>query len=299
VLAQDPFFNRDSDTLARESAEGNDGDELDLEESGSLPIYQTYLVDHLELEIPTSDVAWEKRRQSSAELRKRMVAAYLAICYMLSSTEPRYASAPMVLRLSDLCIRDFLRLLDHIYREFGGDLPDFVSGPVSVEVQDRAIKIASEGKARSVKESGVTSPREISMLVRGLGRLTRMLQTRGTQNEHLLSSERGLYQLPLQNLPPQRQNGAFRQIREAAEAGFLRITDLGRDEIRFRLHASLAPEYRLSYRGAYYASPMSWTDIEVLSQAQTDSEVDAIADRIGTRIVGGDNLDLFPDLNNV
>ena len=269
-------------------------DEVDLAGGEPLPIYQAFLVQELRRPLPASTEPWRRRRQYSAEQRKRMVAAYLAICDRVS-TEPRYSSARMVLALSDQCIRDFLRFIDHIYREFSGGLHEFLRGPVSSEIQDPAIKAASHGKARGITESGVSSPREIEMIVRGVGIVTKILQTRGSAFQNLRSSERGLFALRRTPEALRKNEVLYRHIREAAEAGFLRITKELPDIFEFRLHLSLAPEFGLSYRGAYYGSPVDWSDIELLRQAKSATELEAVADRIGRRLAGDEMLSLFPE----
>ncbi|HEX8321783.1 MAG TPA: hypothetical protein VF632_25600 [Longimicrobium sp.] len=306
ALMTDPFFLGITKATPTETEEGSSNESYEEEDgypqdddsvevtSQAPPIYQAFLIQELGIRLPPVDTPWKRRKQESSQLRKRMVAAYLAICQRLNR-DPRYASAHMVLQLSDLCIRDFLRFVDHIFQHFGGDLKAFLAGQVSAAVQDEAIKQASITKSQGVDESGVTSPREVEMVVRGLGRITKILQTRGAQQQHLLSSERGVFVLPRHNLKPERLHGIYRHVREAAEAGFLRITELSKDEIKFRLHASLAPAYGLSYRGAYYPVQSDWRDMEQLSCAQTDAEVESIAIRVGRRLAGDEVLSLFPE----
>ena len=68
-----------------------------------LPIYQTYLIDRLKLKVPSAeDAHWQKRGQESAELRKGIAAAYLSICKEFG-LDVRYASADVLLQLSDNC----------------------------------------------------------------------------------------------------------------------------------------------------------------------------------------------------
>ena len=312
ALAQDPRFviaAGPSEVVEDEDAEGNaneldeaddfdsieDFEELEQYAPDTLPIYQAFLIDELHIELPSEDAPWKRRRQSSAQLRKRMVASYLAICRRVS-TKPRYASAQMVLRLSDLCIRDFLRFLDYVYRHSRGDLSEFLGGQVGADIQDEAIKEASKTKAEGVDASAVSSPREIGMMVRGLGRVTRILQTRSRNEQHLRSSERGIFRLRITRAA-ERDSKIYRQINEAAEAGFLRLKET-KEDIRFRLHASLAPAYELSYRGAYYRSPVNWTDMERLAGARTDTEIDALAETIGRRLAGVEVLPLFAHMED-
>ena len=84
----------------------------------------------------------------------------------------------MVLQMSDLCIRDMLNQLHHLFNGANVGLDRFLHTRVTSPVQNRALRRASEEKERSIPESGVGSPRETGALVRGLAELTARIQRR-------------------------------------------------------------------------------------------------------------------------
>ena len=77
-------------------------------------------------------------------------------------------------------------------------------------------------------------------------------------------------------------------IRDAADAGYLKLLgDRETDELQFRVHASLAPHYGFSYRGAYYgAGELPDADIVALRTAATQGEMKSAVERIVQRITG-------------
>lgn len=242
------------------------------------PIYETYLSRKVRVEMSDEALTQrEKRRQESAQLRKRMVAAYLSITKELS-VDPRYASADMVLGMSDGRIRDFLMMMHGIHRAAGNevDLAD-PDRPVEINLQDSALSSFSKSKAAILPNSGVASPRKTDFLVKGLAKLTSALQRSSPDLSHLRSSERGIFSLPIDESVRSDESAqdVIDEIREADEAGFLKIVAEQSDEIRFRVHASLAAAYLFSYRGAYYRYPLEWRQIFRLRSLEGESEMDA------------------------
>ena len=159
-----------------------------------LPIYESYLVKKLELELfDTQEERWQIRRQESIDLRKRNVAAYLFICRELK-IKPIYAYSGMLLQLSDNCIRDYLIQMDQIFLQHKLSLREFLlQTEIPIETQDKALKIASSNKLSSLFKSEVTSPMEVRQLVNCLGKITTNLQSDISHVENLKISERGLF----------------------------------------------------------------------------------------------------------
>jgi hypothetical protein len=258
-------------------------------EEDPLPIYQAYLIRRLGIELPSPDTAtWRRRRQSSAEIRQRLVAAYLSICADLS-VRPRYAGFEIVLALSDSSIRDFLRFVDWTYRSSKQTLSEFIGGSVPILIQDRALKEASEAKLDSIHSSGVGSISDTEKLVHALGVITAKLQSGSALLSHLKSSERGIFSLRLGD----GMDEAIRIILEAGEAGYLQLKSIGPDEIDFRMHTSLAPAFGFSYRGAYYKSPLKWEDLEAIRRAESAKEAADRAVAIANRLAGIPEPSLF------
>ena len=257
------------------------------------PIYQTYLDRQMASsgDEAAAGAAWERRRRESALVRKQMVAAYLSICRRLGRS-PRYESAKMVLQMSDLCIRDMLNQLHHLFNGANVGLDRFLHTRVTSPVQNRALRRASEEKERSIPESGVGSPRETGALVRGLAELTARIQSESATGRHLRSSEMGIFRLDLAASGLTRSKGLPRLVEEAAEAGFLRVLDSDPGLLKFRVHTSLAASFGFSYRGAYYECPVSVQDLESLRTAEPGAEPGEAIARLAARISGATEGDL-------
>jgi hypothetical protein len=135
------------------------------------------------------------------------------------------------------------------------------------------LREASEAKSAAVAKAGVTAPDDTGALIDALATITARLQSESADNRHLRSTERGIFTLPLQPTLTPEQEDLLRVIGEAAEAGFFRIVERARHQIRFRIHASLAAKYEFSYRGAYYDFPLSWRNVLSLRAAVRDDKL--------------------------
>lgn len=228
---------------ARERLELIDADNT----KDDIPIYQSYLIDKLELDESSSEEKWEIRNFESQQQRKKMVAAYLSICKDLK-TDPMYAYADMVYGISDRSIRDFLWQLDEIFKLHNKNLKDFISSKIDIETQNKAIKESSTKKLISLPKSAVNSPDNVGKLVYGLSILTEIIQTRSDDNSHLRSPERGIFSFEYYSADSE----LVKFIQDASEAGFLKTISHKENSIKFRVHSSLAPCFNFSYRGSYY-----------------------------------------------
>ncbi|MBS0202020.1 MAG: hypothetical protein JSS49_03910 [Planctomycetes bacterium] len=258
------------------------------DEEESPPYYEAFIADRLKLSPPNPSEFKSKRRQESAEFRKKMVVAYLAICKHLLKRNVRFAFAEMVLGVSDGCIRDFLSQLHQIFIEkfpsaSRTDLRQFLCTSVSPTDQDKAIRRASEQKRDSIPRSGVLRPVQVGRLIRGLAEVTAMLQNRIPTEHRGGFIEYGIFQLRGGTQNERRE--ATRLVRDAAEAGFLRLTgaDDHADPLEgFRVHSSLAPAFGFSYRGAYYSTPLDIATFHQILQSRDDSELAEIAKRLAS-----------------
>ena len=256
------------------------------------PIYQAYLIQKLDLELPSPDKPdWERRRQDSAELRKRIVAAYLSICHELGA-DVRYASAEMLLQMSDKCVRDFLSQVEEVFRQKDVSLAVFLVRTVSRANQDIALKRASRNKKESLPKSGVRAPNETGRIVDALARITAIVQSHGRGNGHLRSSERGLFEVQCE-APTEQQTLDY--LLEAAEAGFLKFIVTEGSMRKFRVHTSLAAAYGFSYRGAYYTTRLTLSEISRIAKTDDPNMLTPLATEIGNRLAGqeGEDLPLF------
>lgn len=249
---------------------------------GGLPIYQTYLVNELSIDIDQGiEQRWEQRRQESKEIRKRMVVAYLSILRELG-IDPIYAYSEMILGICDKSIRDFLSQMDEIYKTLGCDLETFISSHIEVDIQDKGIMRASQIKFDSIPSSPISSPGGIGRLVYGLAYLTSLIQTSSNDNSHLRSSERGRFVIHDFNKAP--YNSFVDQIIEAAEAGFLKIVTHGERVMKFRIHTSLSPTFGISYRGAYYDTQLRLRHLSAIFSAEDRASLEKTVKEIARDI---------------
>jgi hypothetical protein len=236
------------------------------------PIYQTHLIKRLKLEVPPAEAPRHVRRQKYAEVRKRMVAAYLDICASLN-LRPRYTGAGMVISLADSSIRDFLLQLNELYLEAGGDLDRLTTGKLTIREQDAALRRASGQKISSLPQ-GVRLPHEkVVKYVDTFGFLTHDLQSGSEDSSHLLSNERGVFQMP-KPAPGDGLEEAREVIEECVVTGYFSAAESIDGLSTFRVHKILAPYYGFSYRGAYSAVHLKPEHLRLISKVDPGSEED-------------------------
>jgi hypothetical protein len=277
-LAKEPFFDQ------RYFRDLQPDEDFDVS-SGAPPIYEAYLKEKLEIEFPspTNEKKWERRRQESQEIRKRMVAAYLSICNDFG-LKVRYAFADMLLQMSDKCIRDFLAQMDKLWLEMNVPIEKFLEHRIPLTKQDRALHKASEEKKNSFPRSGVSSPSQIERIVDALARITAIIQRGSSGVQHLKSAERGIFQMKIKDIDEPRNKDVLNLLREAAEAGFLSNLKGEDNKWSFRVHTSLAANYGFSYRGSYYPCSVSVEEISMLHRCCDWDERNKMIEEIARRI---------------
>ncbi|HEV2071961.1 MAG TPA: hypothetical protein VGR26_19435 [Acidimicrobiales bacterium] len=256
--------------------------------SESPPVYETYLASKRPEFDGDKASPRARRRYTSAAVRKQMVAAYLSICREFG-LQPLYASAPMVFQISDKCVRDYLWQMDSVLSEFDGAVSEFLEAEIPVPVQNRALRAAAELKMTLFRERVLSAPAEANQFVDGIARITALIQSTGRNYEQIRTPERGIFTYRWdRNRQTATSARHAAMIRDAAEAGFLRIVDdSDPEDLRFRVHASLAPRYSFSYRGAYYsAATLTDAEIESLRSASTDQSMTAAVNAVVQRITG-------------
>ncbi len=277
--------SREAKVFTEQAELFRDSDWLTDHDRTSVPPYvEAYLAARLDLVPPPGNESNAKRRQASQEFRKKFVASFLSICRDFRVRKIPYAFSNMVIGVSDSCVRDFLAQMHQIFESCGKSLTEFIAQNVDWRIQNDAIRIASDNKKRSISEGKeVSKPEDVRRLTYCLGAVTAILQ-QGSKDSvvHLKSSERGLFQFP----EPIRDTDAmvFRALKDASGAGFLRVKSEGQRIIGFRVHASMAPSFGFSYRGAYYPVIIRKEEvIEMLETSESD-ELNSLARRIAKRI---------------
>jgi hypothetical protein len=254
-----------------------------------LPYIEAYLAQQLKLQPSNFESPEEKRSQSSREFRKKFVASYLSICRELSIKKIPYAFAKMVFGISDSCIRDYLAQMYQIFEKQGVSLQRFLESEIDWQTQSDAIHAASEEKRKSIRTGEeVSNPERVRRLTVAFGELTGLLQS-GDQisNIHLRSSERGLFHFGSAIVDSGQDHELFTILKDACEAGFLRLKREGSRILAFRVHASIAPSYGYSYRGAYYPVSIQRSELNEILNTADDEELEKIAKRISGRFKRG------------
>ena len=262
----------------------------------SLPIIETYLMKRLGLPPPDLGSRWERRRHKARSSKK--IGRRLPIHMPDLGAQVRYASADMVLQMSDKSIRDFLSQIDAIYRAAERPLQKFLAEEIPLKEQVAALRRASEEKRQSLKSSGVSLPNETGRIVDALAQLTADAQSRSSDNRHLKTTERGIFEIGPGDLRQTSLAALRDRIRDAALAGFLKLTCDDESGLQFRVHTSLAAAYGFSYRGAYYPCPVRATDLEKLRLAHDQIQFRALIMKVAARIAGEPNSEspsLFPE----
>lgn len=257
-------------------------------DEGPPPIFETYLQwRRPELSRDTDGSSFQRRRQSSAGVRKQMVAAYLSICREAGS-RPMYASSDMVFQIADKCVRDYLWEMDALFTDEGKGLHDFLASSIDAARQNHSLQGAAREKIALLKERVISAAAEANQFVDGLAQITAIIQSTGRNFEQLRTPERGIFSYRRDPSVGRVADEHLYMIRDAAEAGFLRIVEDDESaEIRFRVHASLAPYYGFSYRGAYYsAAVLADEDIYALRSASTTAAMASAVNSIVTRVTG-------------
>ena len=239
--------------LFRDRFECDEDDDID-DASMAPPIYQTYLIDRLRIRLPEpGSPDWVRRQQDSAELRKRMIAAYLAICDEYRWI-PLFTGHHVAYNLSTNCIRDFLDELRHLYMEtgVGENMARFVTmRNLSLDKQAAALRKASENKRDAIPSEVPHYGTQVRNLLAALGELSHQLQMSWRRLETLRSPERGKFTI---TSSPSRE--AFelcrRYVQHAIDGGAIRLFTHEPDRLTFGLHRLLAPAFGFSYRRPQY-----------------------------------------------
>lgn len=265
------------------------------------PYIEGYLASELQLEQPNQE---KRRSQASREFRKKIVASYLSICRELQVDNVPYAFAEMVFGISDRCVRDYLSQMHRIFDMSGLTVQELNKSRIKWQVQAKAIRLVSEKKKKSISEGiEVTKPERIRRVTECLGELTAMLQHgRKGSVTHLKSSERGIFKFhdPIKE-DDDKDAELFTALKDGGDAGFLRVKKEGNRIEGVRVHASMAPAFGFSYRGAYYSVSLRRMDLDRMLGTDQSDDLRAlayeIAERIGGRELEPDQLSLFPAID--
>ena len=249
------------------------------------PYWQAYLAEQLNLE-PRSSLPSDQREQASREFRKKNVASYLSICREIGKRKVAYAFSNMVFGISDKCVSDYLSQMHYIFEKSKMSIKEFCTETVSWQIQNEAIHLASKEKRESIKAGAeVSNPERVRRITIALGELTAILQKGSAgKDNHLHSSERGVFHFGETIAMDGSDSEIYSILRDASDAGFLRLKHDGKKIVSFKVHASMAPAFGFSYRGSYYKVAIQKKELFEVLETSNEDELAKIARKISDRI---------------
>lgn len=248
------------------------------------PFYQTYLLEKLKLKLPHEESELYKiRAQKSREIRKKMVAATLCLCKEYDLSVP-YAGYYMVWRMSDQCIRDFLRQMHEIYLAENTSAEKFVKRQVNPKKQNDAIRKASENRYKGISNETPHQISEVKRLVDSLGKITAEVQSAYKDTSSLKTVEKGRFYVDYSRMKSEEDMESLKDIIDIARDGHCikMLGNFSNDDTRvlFRLHRLFAPKFEFSYRGAYSNVSIKGDDLLKLCKEKDDQKCKKIINKI-------------------
>ena len=158
--------------------------------------------------------------------------------------------------------------MDELFSISDTDLTSFLGKRIPFALQHRALLEASTKKAGGIEEWLVVAPDSGRRVVEGLARLTAELQELRAR-DNPLDAEPGLFELVGDGAVASQ---AFEFIRDAAEAGYLKLIDEPPNE-KVRIHLSLAAHFEASYRGGYRSNRLTAEDVAAFAGAADDRAI--------------------------
>lgn len=261
------------------------------------PIFETYVLEKL-----GHRLADNREANLSAYLRRKNVAALLAICAEYRITNIPYVGGTTVVSLSNGCIRDYLELIGAIFDEAlhreeircVADLRQRET-PLSSDVQRVGVRNSSRAKLNGIRNIIERDWAEATRTVEFVGKLTALLQSNPNAESTLATPERGNFVFDLSVLDEGRDGSSERRafvtrvLRRCEADGLLRPArgnqneDEDAHELAFHLHRRFAPEFGFSYRGPYGLLRMPMVEFAEVCEGSGET-LDALVDRAYQRI---------------
>jgi hypothetical protein len=254
-------------------------DEINYDDSSdTLPYTEYYLIEKLNLQLPSENDIEQIYKLLSAYLNKKKIAAMLCICSEYKQQIP-FSGYKMIMMLSDNCIRDFLRQMKHIFASLSeSQQKNFVNIQIKSDNQKAAILKASKEKYDKIKTTSTYSQTETENLIKTLGLITSGLQISCKTQSPLVNPEKGIFYLnyaPIINtadyyrlleLINSAKNNYFILVKEqkSNKAGLIQFQ-------KIRLHRLFSPVFKFSYRGAYHDVPI---DPKILVEICTSKDLE-------------------------
>jgi len=247
------------------------------------PIYQTYLIEKLNLPMPDEESdKYKIRSQKSREIRKKMVSAMLCLCREYNLSVP-YAGYYMVMSMSDNCIRDFLRQMHEIFISSKCDIERFLTKKINPKIQNHSLYNASRHRYEGIGQIIPRYPSEVIHLIDSLGEITSQVQSAFTDLSTLKTIERGRFKVNYSTINNDNDRKKLKNIlQDSRDCHYIKTTDDVDDDnqIFFRLHKLFAPYFKFSYRGAYSYLSINGKDLLRLCSEKDKTTRDKIIRRL-------------------
>jgi len=257
------------------------------------PLYQTYIVEKLEMKLPhQQSTKYEIRAQKSREIRKKMVAAMLCLCKEYKVKQIPYAGYYMIMNMSDQSIRDFLRQMHEIYIFENKSAEKFIKSRINIKTQNIAIHQASENRFRGIRNETTYYLSEVVSLINSLGQITAKIQSSCPSS--LKTPEKGRFLVDFDLMKSEDERKTLREILLMARNSYLiKIYDFSNiskdNRILFSPHKLFAPKFGFSYRGAYFNISISGERLLKLCKEEDEKEYKKNIDKIVSEIIKDDN----------
>lgn len=275
------------------------------------PIYETYVLEKLGDRL-TDDRLPNKR----AYMRRKQVAALLAIFSEFRLKKIPYVGARTIVSLSDRCIRDFLELMGSVFdiavaRREVSSVSDmqFREKPISIDAQREGVWKSSQAKLDGITNAMEHHWQEATRAVEFIGKLTARLQANHTSLSTLATPERGnfifdLGRIETDRAAPEEVRPFLATLLRRCEAdGLLKAPPsvnllaggVEGVDFAFHLHLRFAPHFGFSYRGPYGSLRMPMAEFVEACIGDGEATVDELVDQAYAKI-NKDDADEHPRL---
>ncbi|HEX8224631.1 MAG TPA: hypothetical protein VF605_12510 [Allosphingosinicella sp.] len=262
------------------------------------PIYETYIQEKL-----GERLVDDRPKNRSAYLRRKYVAALLAICSEYGFKTP-YAGMNTVVFMGNRCIRDYLEIVGSIVDE--GHRVGEIRGikhlqyrkrPITIRTQTAGISRSSRAKLDGIRNNMEQDWAEATRVVEFLGKLTARLQANHTSQATLATPERGNFIFDLAEVEATdwfeaeaRRAMVLKLLRRCEADGLLRpASTISGDEgdggdLTLHVHRRFAAEFGFSFRGPYGSLRMPMVEFTSVCEGRTDLSVDDLVERAYAKI---------------
>lgn len=244
-----------------------------------LPLFQKHLMDELDIKAEEFKSKSEIRKSKSQGVRKKYLASYLSVCNKFR-IKPIYYGENVFFYICDKSIRDCIHMMKLLYLESKSSF-DGKKRIINKE-QDKVFKEYAKKKLESFRSNASSNVGGLKRFVDALAKITTKLQSNSENKSHLRSVERGKFTV---------DKSIFEQVpslkvyvREAAEAGYVKLLTDNDDEIEFRVHSALSPHYKFSFRDPVYEIALNFEEVKNLVELEDENSIKTLVNCVSERL---------------